>query len=147
MSFLVCGAASCQGRPLLYQGCGPLDDLSPVSNRNEVRPDLQKESSHNGCVQLWLGCPVGGQSGVRLLVSLRETPAYQLPRDAGGFLSPENLPSSLKRAPRLGPVGQHDGGGLHQSPRQPQVTHSLQDGLSPPFFGHRKNCGDLVELV
>ncbi len=61
------GAASCQGRPPLYQGCGPLDDLSNVPNRNEVRPDLQKEGSHSGRVQLGLGHPAGGQSGVRLL--------------------------------------------------------------------------------
>ncbi len=29
----------------------------PVPNRNEVRPDLHKEGSHNGCVQLGLGAP------------------------------------------------------------------------------------------
>ncbi len=95
----------------------------------------KEESSHKWCFQLRLGRPVGGQSGVRLLVSPRATPAYQLPRDAGGFLDPENLPTSLKGAPRFGPVGQHDGGGLHQSPKRSEVMLSLQDGSSPPLLG------------
>ncbi len=118
------GMASYQGRPSLCQSCGPLDDLSSVSSRREVRADLQKEGSYNGCLQLRLGRPVGVQSSVRLLVSPRAASAYQLPRDVGDFLSPESLPAGLKGAPRPSLVRQYDGGGLHQSPRRSQVTLS-----------------------
>ncbi len=132
---LASGTVSYQDRPPLCQSCGPLDDLSLVSDRNEVRADLQEEGSHNRRIQLGLGRPVGGQSGVRLLVSPGAMPAYQLPKDVGGFLSPEKLPTGLEGAPRLSPVGPYNCGVLHQPPRWSQVTLSLQDGPSPPFLG------------
>lgn len=47
--------------------------------------------------------------------SLEPTPTHQLPRDVGGFSSPENLPTSLKSVPRPDPFGQHDGGSLYKS--------------------------------
>ncbi len=59
---LASGTVSYQDRPPLCQSCGPLDDLSLVSDRNEVRADLQEEGSHNRRIQLGLGRPVGGQS-------------------------------------------------------------------------------------
>ncbi len=62
-------------------------------------------------------------------------PAYQLPRNYGGFHGSENLPVGLKRAPRPGSVEQHDGDSLYQSPRQSQVTPPLQDGSVPPILG------------
>lgn len=62
-------------------------------------------------------------------------PAYQQPRNDGSLLGPENLPTGLKRAPHPGPVGQHDGGSLYQSPRQSKVTLSLKDGSAPPILG------------
>ncbi len=98
-----------------------------LTSRRKV---ITTDASNSG----W-GRPVGRQSGIRLLVSPGATPAYQLPRDVGGFLGPENLLTGLKGAPRLGPVGQHDGGCLHQSPRWSEVMHTLQDGSSPPLLG------------
>lgn len=75
------GVVSCQGRRPLDQGCGPLDDVLPVPNRNEIRPKLQKEGSHNRQMKNGLGRPVGGHSGVWLLISPGAMPAYQLPRN------------------------------------------------------------------
>lgn len=116
------GTTLCQDRPKLCQSCGFLNNPPPVSNRCVTGSDLQKEGGYKRCLQLGLGRLVGGQSGVRLLVSPRAMPAYQLPRNACGFPSPENLPASLERAPCLCPVGQHDSGGFHQSPRQAQIA-------------------------
>ncbi|KAL0165719.1 hypothetical protein M9458_037563 [Cirrhinus mrigala] len=56
-----------QGRPPLSQGCGSLDDLSPVSNTHMVGSDLPKEGGYDGRFQLRLGRSVRGQPGIRLL--------------------------------------------------------------------------------
>ncbi len=76
---------------------------------NQMSPDLNIPSqfnsndfmnffTYNRRLQLGLGCPVGGQSGVRLLVSPGATPAYQPSRDVGGFLGPEHITASFKRS-------------------------------------------------
>ncbi len=99
----------------------------------------KEESSHKWCFQLRLGRPVGGQSGVRLLVSPRATPAYQLPRDAGGFLDPENLPTSLKGAPRFW-SGRTAWWLWPTSITKAVWGHALFTGwLVASSFGHRRN--------
>ncbi len=50
-------------------------------------------------------------------------------------MSPTNLPTRHTGAPRPGPLGQHDGDSLHQSPRWSQVTFLSQVGSSPPIMG------------
>ncbi len=65
-----------QGNPSLCQSCGPLDNSSPVFIRRAVGSDLQKEGSHNGCLQLRLGGSVWGQPDIWLLVDPWAT--YQL---------------------------------------------------------------------
>lgn len=42
---------------------------------------------------------IQGQTGIQLLVQPGAAPTHQLPRDDGGFSSPKNLPTSLKRGP------------------------------------------------
>ncbi|KAL0182553.1 hypothetical protein M9458_021928, partial [Cirrhinus mrigala] len=59
------GMIFCQGGPPLYNGRVPLDDLTPVSNRNTVGSDLSKEGSYNGRLQPGLGRSAGGPSGIR----------------------------------------------------------------------------------
>ncbi len=60
----------------------PLEVLRPLAeDRRSVAIDLQKEASHERCLQLRLWNTVQGHTGIRLLAQL----AYHLPRDIGGF--------------------------------------------------------------
>ncbi len=115
----------------------PLKSLRPLAeDRCSVGIDLQKEASHDRCLQLSLGSTVWGHTSVRLLVQL----AYHLLRDDGGFSCPKILPASLEGAPCPGLLGQLDSGSLYKSPWRCQVTLPFKGWRDTSFYGHSIIC-------
>lgn len=85
---LVSGTLLPQGGPLLYLSCGPLEGLSPVSDRRPIGTDLQIECCYDRCLQLWLGSSVGVQTSVCLLIQPGAMSTHQLSQNDASFSGP-----------------------------------------------------------
>ncbi len=116
------GTASCQSRPPLYQSCGTLGNLLPVS--------MDASNSSMGAL-LEGNPPFGSWSALeqRLHINYLEMLAV--------FLTLKTFLPALKGHYIL--VRSESMTVVAQSPRWSQVTHSLQDGSSLPFLGTEKN--------
>ncbi|KAI2663140.1 ORF V: Enzymatic polyprotein [Labeo rohita] len=96
---------------------------------------LQKEGSHNGCLQQGLGGVVRWQPSLRPMVKGRGGISHQLLGNAGSMSRPLRLPARSEGTPRTGPLGQHDCGVLHKSPGGSLLQTPLHSGEGSSGMG------------
>ncbi|KAI2661137.1 Transposon Ty3-G Gag-Pol polyprotein [Labeo rohita] len=141
--------SACQCGPSLCESPGPLEGPAMVQKGRALGFGLQKEGSHNGCLQQGLGGVVRWQPSLRPMVKGRGGISHQLLGNAGSMSRPLRLPARSEGTPRTGPLGQHDCGVLHKSPGGSLLQTPLHSGegssgmgsVQPGFIESRSRAG------
>ncbi|KAI2655719.1 Transposon Ty3-G Gag-Pol polyprotein [Labeo rohita] len=127
--------SACQCGPSLCESPGPLEGPAMVQKGRALGFGLQKEGSHNGCLQQGLGGVVRWQPSLRPMVKGRGGISHQLLGNAGSMSRPLRLPARSEGTPRTGPLRQHDCGVLHKSPGGSLLQTPLHSGEGSSGMG------------
>ncbi|XDV39230.1 hypothetical protein PO909_008494 [Leuciscus waleckii] len=109
------------------------DRLVPV--RCKPGDFLECEGGVHGRLHLGIGSAARGQTVLWPVVRTGKASTHKLLGNDSSRQRAEALLSPDSRTPRLGPFGQHVGGGLYKSPGRYQVPKPLQADGTPPGLG------------
>ncbi len=124
-----------QGGPGLRDSPGPLEMSSVDGTGRTLGNGLQKEGGLDRCFQHGLGSSVQRPTGLRPVVEGGRKSRHQLPGNASSVSSPSCLFTRPEGAPRSGPLGQHDRGGLHKPLRRALLEAPLHFSGMPLGMG------------
>ncbi len=124
-----------QGEPSLCDCPGPLEMSLVDGTGHALGNGLQKESGLDRCFQHGLGSSVQRPTGLPPVVERGKKYPHQLPGNANSMSSPSCLFTRPEVAPHSGPLGQHDRGGLHKSPRRALLEAPLHFNGTPLGMG------------